>query len=44
MSYNPIKIEKKWQKSWKKQGLYITKDKAGKKENFMLLVEFPYPS
>lgn len=45
------KIEKKWQKIWEKEGIYKISDKvkglpaqAGKKDNFMLLTEFPYPS
>src|SRR3989338_11041866 len=52
--YDHLKIEKKWQKEWSKAGLYNTPDsvkgpaaakaKAGKKDNFHLLVEFPYPS
>ncbi|MEK7107516.1 MAG: alpha/beta fold hydrolase, partial [Patescibacteria group bacterium] len=53
-SYDHKKIEKKWQKEWSKAELYKTPDKvtgpssakasAGKKDNFYLLVEFPYPS
>ncbi|MDO8561627.1 MAG: leucine--tRNA ligase [bacterium] len=52
--YDHTKIEKKWQKEWSKAELYKTPDeafgpaaakaKAGKKDNFHLLVEFPYPS
>ncbi len=39
--YNPAKIEKKWQKWWQAEKLYQAKDYG---KNFMLLVEFPYPS
>jgi leucyl-tRNA synthetase len=42
--YDHLKIEKKWQKEWKKAGLYKTSDKVRGKKNFHLLVEFPYPS
>ncbi len=53
--YNPNKIERKWQKYWEDKKLYEAKDFSGGKEprkmtsssrgnNFMLLVEFPYPS
>ena len=44
IKYNPSKIEKKWQKEWEKEKLYVAKDKIKGKKNFMLLVEFPYPS
>ncbi|TSC90835.1 MAG: leucyl-tRNA synthetase [Parcubacteria group bacterium Gr01-1014_2] len=43
-SYNPSKIEKKWQKEWLKKELYFTKDKVKGKKNFYHLVMFPYPS
>jgi leucyl-tRNA synthetase len=39
--YNPEKIESKWQKYWEKQKMHEVKDGAN---NYMLLVEFPYPS
>ena len=42
--YNPTKIEKKWQKYWEEKELYKASDFANGKKNFMLLVEFPYPS
>src|SRR3990167_7141007 len=52
--YDHSKIEKKWQETWSKAKLYQAPDSApdpasakasaGKKENFYLLVEFPYPS
>ncbi len=43
-SYDHKKIEKKWQKEWKKKGLHKTPDTVKGKDNFHLLVEFPYPS
>ena len=53
-SYDHKKIEKKWQKEWEKKGLhktpdtakgpYSAPDTAKGKDNFHLLVEFPYPS
>lgn len=43
MSYNPKKIEQKWQKRWKKQGIYQPDLK--KADNpFYNLMMFPYPS
>ncbi|MBI5306246.1 leucine--tRNA ligase [Candidatus Wolfebacteria bacterium] len=42
--YNHQKIEKKWQKIWKKNGIYKTKDKVRGKKNFYHLAMFPYPS
>jgi leucyl-tRNA synthetase len=39
--YNPEKIEKKWQKYWEREKMYEAVDGA---DNYMLLVEFPYPS
>ncbi len=42
--YNPTKIEKKWQKSWETNKLYQAGDFSSGKRNYMLLVEFPYPS
>lgn len=54
MQYDHKKIEKKWQDVWAQNKIYTTPDSApapsfakateGKKENFFLLVEFPYPS
>ena len=38
------KIDKKWQKIWETKKNYKTIDKTKSKKNFMLLVEFPYPS
>src|SRR3989338_8879863 len=43
-TYDHKKIEKKWQKQWEKDGIYTTPDSAKGKDNFYLLVEFPYPS
>ena len=42
--YDHKKIEKKWQTFWSKNKIYTTPDKAPGKDNFYLLVEFPYPS
>lgn len=42
--YDHKKIEKKWQQHWAKHKIYTTPDKAPGKDNFYLLVEFPYPS
>lgn len=42
--YNHTEIEKKWQKWWTTSKTYTTPDSASGKENFYLLVEFPYPS
>ena len=42
-SYDPAKIEKKWQAQWEKWGLYQAEDFSSKKK-FYLLVEFPYCS
>jgi leucyl-tRNA synthetase len=41
-TYDPQKIEKKWQKEWAKRNLYQTADSS--QNNYMLLTEFPYPS
>jgi len=43
-SYQPQKIEKKWQKAWEEAGIYKTPDRVGSKKNFYNLVMFPYPS
>ena len=43
-AYDHKKIEKKWQEAWSKANLYQTKDSVSSKDNFYLLVEFPYPS
>ena len=44
MPYDHKKVEKKWQKEWEKSGIYKTLDEQKDKENFYVLVEFPYPS
>ncbi len=42
-TYNPKKIEKKWQTAWDKAGIYRTKD-TSKAKKYYTLVEFPFPS
>lgn len=42
--YDHTKIEKKWQKEWAKKKQHTIADKVKGKDNFYLLVEFPYPS
>ncbi len=42
--YDHTAIEKKWQKAWDTMRLHKTSDKVKGKDNFYLLVEFPYPS
>ena len=42
MNFN--KIDRKWQKIWESKKNYSVKDKIKGKKNFLLLVEFPYPS
>ncbi len=44
MKYDHARIEKKWQDAWSKNKIYTTPDQAPGKDNFYLLVEFPYPS
>ena len=41
--YNHLRIEKKWQKRWEKDGVYKASNKS-KKEKFYVLDMFPYPS
>lgn len=43
-SYDHQRIEKKWQAAWAKARVYQTLDTVEGKDNFYLLVEFPYPS
>ena len=38
------KIESKWQKAWRKKGIYKAEDEVRGKKNFYHLVMFPYPS
>ena len=42
--YSPQKIEKKWQRSWEKSGIYQALDRVEGKDNFYHLVMFPYSS
>ncbi|HDH04060.1 MAG TPA: leucine--tRNA ligase, partial [Candidatus Campbellbacteria bacterium] len=42
-SYNPQKIESKWQKVWEEKGFYKAED-FSKKPKYYCLIEFPYPS
>jgi leucyl-tRNA synthetase len=42
-SYNHQKIEKQWQKTWAKTGIFRVSDKS-KKPKFYVLDMFPYPS
>ena len=44
MKYDHAKIEKKWREAWEKSKIYTTPDQVPGKNNFYLLVEFPYPS
>lgn len=43
-AYDHKKIEKKWQDFWAQNKIYSTPDAVPGKDNFFLLVEFPYPS
>ena len=42
--YNPLTIEKKWQKIWDENKTYCVKNSEKGKENEYILIEFPYPS
>ncbi len=42
-SYDPAKIEKKWQKKWEKEKLFHA-DNNSTKPKYYSLIEFPYPS
>lgn len=44
LHYNPLKIEKKWQKIWEENHTYSVKNHEKGKENEYILIEFPYPS
>lgn len=44
MSYDHKKVERKWQDVWSQNKIYTTPDSVPGKDNFYLLVEFPYPS
>ncbi|HYC34662.1 MAG TPA: leucine--tRNA ligase, partial [Candidatus Paceibacterota bacterium] len=41
--YDPKKIEKKWQKEWKKKKVFEAKETSGLPKKFVM-IEFPYPS
>ncbi len=43
MTYNPTKIEKKWQKIWEDENTFAALNNSDKPK-FYALVEFPYPS
>ena len=43
MSYNPQRIEKKWQRVWEKTGIYQVDLRRAKKPYYNLMM-FPYPS
>jgi len=42
-TYNPQKIERKWQETWGQTDLFKAKDYS-EKPKYYILVEFPYPS
>lgn len=42
--YEPLKIEKKWQKYWEENKTYEVQNHEQGKENEYILIEFPYPS
>lgn len=44
MSYNHQTVEPKWQQFWRDQKSFQVANQVEGKENFYLLVEFPYPS
>jgi leucyl-tRNA synthetase len=41
--YDPLKIEKKWQKYWQDNQTFVAKDDSKKPKKYVL-IEFPYPS
>ncbi|MBF5051218.1 Leucine--tRNA ligase [Candidatus Clavichlamydia salmonicola] len=43
MIYDPVLIEKKWQKFWEDNAIFLTKEDA-KKPKYYVLDMFPYPS
>ncbi|HIC42233.1 MAG TPA: leucine--tRNA ligase, partial [Pelagibacterales bacterium] len=43
MEYKHLEIEKKWQKEWEDNGLFVA-DKNTNKEKYYVLEMFPYPS
>ncbi len=42
--YNPKEIEPKWQAAWAKSGISKAVDFDAKREKYVMLTEFPYPS
>ncbi len=42
--YNPKDIEPKWQSAWSKSGIYDAIDFDKKRQKYIMLTEFPYPS
>lgn len=42
--YEPLEIERKWQKIWDENHTYNVKNHEDGKENEYVLIEFPYPS
>ena len=44
MRYNFSETEKKWQKKWEDEKIFLADDSDKTKEKFYGLVEFPYPS
>lgn len=43
-TYNPNKVESKWQQAWAQNNQYRTETKDSSKENYYVLEMFPYPS
>lgn len=43
-TYNPNKVESKWQQAWAENNQYRTETKGSSKENYYVLEMFPYPS
>ena len=44
MKYDFTAIEKKWQKRWIDEKIFVSEGTQSKKPKFYGLVEFPYPS
>ncbi len=42
--YNPKSLEPKWQKKWADSGIYKAVDFDEKRNKYVMLTEFPYPS
>jgi leucyl-tRNA synthetase len=42
-TYEPHRIEEKWQKIWEEEGVFQVEEETGK-EKYYLLEMFPYPS